>query len=81
MLWTDAHLVATRLDQPANADPVDPSWASGAGSYLGTPEDLVRFGLALDSRDGIVVAIATNIEFDQPAELMGELAELVRLSP
>jgi hypothetical protein len=36
------------------------------------------FGVALDSRDGIVVAIASNIEFDQPAELMGELVELVR---
>lgn len=136
-LWTEAHLAATRLDQPANADPVDPSWAAGAGSYLGTPHDLVRFGLALaggrllggawrdsafadvrlrltgeptgrslgswvldpggghlarmlgstwngsfglapDSRDGIVVAIASNIEFDQPAELMDELVGLVR---
>jgi CubicO group peptidase (beta-lactamase class C family) len=136
-LWTEAHLAATRLDQPANADPVDPSWAAGAGSYLGTPEDVVRFGLALitgrlvpdtwidsvfanaplrvtgeptgrslggwvldpegghlarmlgstwngsfglalDTREGIAVAIASNIEFDQPAALMGELVELVR---
>jgi Beta-lactamase len=120
---------------------VDPSWAVGAGSYLGTPEDLVRFGLALadgrllrgtwrdsafadaplrltgeptgrslggwvldpdgghlarmlgstwngsfglalDSRDGIVVAIASNIEFEQPAELMAELVELIsRMTP
>ncbi len=35
------------------------------------------FGLALDSRDGIVVAIASNIEFDQPAELMAEVVELI----
>ena len=80
-LWTEAHLASTRLDQPANADPVDPSWAVGAGSYLGTPEDLVRFGLALAGerllrrswRDSaFAVAIASNIEFDQPAELIDE---------
>jgi hypothetical protein len=40
------------------------------------------FGLALDSRAGIVVAIASNIEFDRPAELMAELIELIsRMSP
>lgn len=39
-LWTAAHLASTRLDQPANADPVDPTWAIGAGNYLGTPADL-----------------------------------------
>ncbi len=133
-LWTDAHLHATRLDQPANADPVDPSWAIGAGSYLGTPSDLVRFGMALaggqllrggyrDSafadirlgatgepagrslagwvldaenpalprmlgsswngsfglgvhlESGIVVAIGSNIEFDQPAELVEQIID------
>jgi serine beta-lactamase-like protein LACTB, mitochondrial len=136
-LWTDAHLSATRLDQPANADPVDPSWAIGAGSYLGTPADLVRFALALtggrllrgtyrdsalapamltatgrptgrslggwlldpdgrgvprmlgstwngsfalaaDSVTGLVVAIASNIEFDQPADLIARVLELWR---
>jgi CubicO group peptidase (beta-lactamase class C family) len=136
-LWTEAQLSATRLDQPANADPVDPSWATGAGSYLGTPSDLVRFGLALtggsmlqgsyrdsafapapltvtglptgramggwvldstgrgvarmlgstwngsfgvavDSVSGLVVAIASNIEFDQPARLIAQVLELWR---
>ncbi|MGH7514286.1 MAG: serine hydrolase domain-containing protein, partial [Gemmatimonadales bacterium] len=136
-LWTEAHLSATPLGQPANADPVDPSWAIGAGSYLGTPGDLVRFGLALmggsllrgmyrdsafapapltatglptgralggwvldstgrgvarmlgstwngsfgvavDSVSGVVVAIASNIEFDQPAQLIARVLELWR---
>ncbi len=27
-LWTAAHLSATRVDEPANTDPVDPSWPS-----------------------------------------------------
>jgi hypothetical protein len=116
---------------------VDPSWAIGAGSYLGTPSDLVRFGLALtggsllqgryrdsafapapltatglptgrglggwvldstgrgvarmlgstwngsfgvavDSVSGVVVAIASNIEFDQPAQLIARVLELWR---
>jgi CubicO group peptidase (beta-lactamase class C family) len=136
-LWTEAHLSATPLDRPANADPVDPSWAIGAGSYLGTPSDLVRFGLALiegsllqgayrdsafapapltvtglptgralggwvldsagggvprllgstwngsfgvavDSASGGVVAIASNIEFDQPTQLIARVLELWR---
>jgi CubicO group peptidase (beta-lactamase class C family) len=136
-LWTDAHLASTRLDEPSNADPVDPSWAIGAGSYLGTPTDLVRFGLALtggtllrgiyrdsalapaplvatgaptgrslggwlldpdghgvprmlgstwngsfalavDSASGIVVAIASNLEFDQPAALVASVLDLWR---
>jgi CubicO group peptidase (beta-lactamase class C family) len=136
-LWTETHLSATRLDRPANADPVDPSWAIGAGSYLGTPSDLVRFGLALtggvllqgtyrdsafapaplavtrlptgralggwvldstgrgvarmlgstwngsfgvavDSVSGVVVAIASNLEFDQPARLIAQVLELWR---
>jgi CubicO group peptidase (beta-lactamase class C family) len=135
-LWTDAHLHSTRLDQPSNADPVDPSWAIGAGSYLGTPGDLARFALALtggrlllgtyrdsafaavplratgeptaralggwvldpeggdvarllgstwngsfgvgvDPSRGIAVAIASNIEFDQPAELVKEVIALL----
>jgi CubicO group peptidase (beta-lactamase class C family) len=146
-LWTEAHLAATRLEQPANADPVDPSWAIGAGSYLGTPADLVRFALALaegtvlrgtyrdsvfaaaplaatgeptgralggwvrdpdgkgmarllgstwngsfgvavDSASSFVVAVASNIEFDQPDGLIGRIlallqsdAPLRRLSP
>jgi serine beta-lactamase-like protein LACTB, mitochondrial len=135
-LWTEAHLHATRLDHPANADPVDPSWAIGGGSYLGTAGDLVRFGLALtggrllrdayrdsvfagvplratgestgrslggwvldpdertvarvlgsswngscglavDYARGIVVAIVSNIEFDQPGNLMDQVVDLV----
>jgi CubicO group peptidase (beta-lactamase class C family) len=134
-LWTVTHLSATRLDQPANADPVDPSWAIGAGSYLGTPVDLVRFALALvDGRllrdgyvdsalaqvtltgtgeptgrtlggwvvdtagggtvqvlgsswngsfglavvpaTGVAVAVASNIEFDQPAELIARILDV-----
>jgi CubicO group peptidase (beta-lactamase class C family) len=136
-LWTPGHLSATRLDQPANADPVDPSWAIGAGNYLGTAADLVRFGLALTEgrllagsyRDssfaeaslasthqptgralggwlldpereqvprmlgsswngsfglavmpttGLVVAVASNIEFDQPADLITRILDLCR---
>jgi CubicO group peptidase (beta-lactamase class C family) len=136
-LWTDAHLAATRLDEPSVADPVDPSWAIGAGSYLGTPADLVRFVLALragrvlggayrdsvlagvplestgeptgrtlggwvtdtaasgrfrilgsswngsfavalDSTSGVVVAIASNIELDQPGDLVGRVLDLWR---
>ena len=136
-LWTEAHLESTRLDRPANADPVDPSWAIGAGNYLGTPSDLVRFGMALtggkllrgtyrdsafaparlvatgtptgralggwlldpdgrgvarmlgstwngsfalavDSATGLVVAIASNIEFDQPSGLVASVLDLWR---
>ena len=139
-LWTDAHLSSTPLDRAAVADPVDPSWAIGAGSYLGTPSDLVRFGLALrggallrsavrdsaltgarleatgeaagrtlggwvldpgdrgvlrvvgsswngsfaiglDSASGAVAAIASNIEFDQPTELLELVLRLWRLEP
>jgi CubicO group peptidase (beta-lactamase class C family) len=135
-LWTEAHLEGTRLDQPANADQVDPSWAIGAGSYIGTPGDLVRFALAVTGgrllrgkyRDssfantplrttgeptgralggwvldpaggdiarllgstwngsfgvavyparGLAVAVASNIEFDQPAELVEEVIAAV----
>lgn len=134
-LWTAAHLSATQLDEPANADPVDPSWAIGAGSYVGTPSDLVRFGLSLIEgrllrrahRDsafaeaaltktgqptgrtlggwlldveggdmprvlgsswngsfglavvpaaGLAVAVASNIELDQPAELIAAIVDL-----
>lgn len=133
-LWTPAHLSATRLDQPANADPVDPSAVIGAGNYLGTPTDMVRFGLAITQgrlldggyRDsvftealltrtrqttgralgawvvdsaaptvfqvlgsgwngsfalavmpnrGLVVAIASNIEFDQPGALVTRILD------
>ena len=139
-LWTDAHLSSTPLDRAAVADPVDPSWAIGAGSYLGTPADLVRFGLALrggtllrgpvrdsalagarieatgepagrslggwvldpedqrvlrvlgsswngsfavglDSATGAVAAIASNIEFDQPTELLELVLRMWRLVP
>jgi len=136
-LWSEVHLALTPVGRPANADPVDPSWAIGAGSYLGPPSDLVRFGLALldgrllgppyrdsafaaaalsatggptgrtlggwvaddaqtgvarmlgstwngsfglavDRWNGVVVAIASNIEFDQPGELVDRVLELVR---
>lgn len=134
-LWTTGHLASTRVDQPANADPVDPSWSIGAGNYLGIPTDLVSFGLALSDgrllsgtyRDsafaevslrstrqptgrtlggwvtddeqgevlrvlgsswngsfglaimptrGLVVAIASNIEFDQPTDLVNRILGL-----
>jgi serine beta-lactamase-like protein LACTB, mitochondrial len=134
-LWTDAHLSSTRLDQPANADPVDPSWAIGAGNYLGTPSDLVRFalaltdgrllhdryrdsafapavltgtgepsgralggwlldtkpdslpqvlgsswngsfGLAVDPNTGLAVAVASNIELDQPTDLVSQIMKI-----
>jgi CubicO group peptidase (beta-lactamase class C family) len=45
-LWTPAHLAATTIDQPANADAADPSWGYGAGNYLTTPTDLVRLAIA-----------------------------------
>ncbi len=133
-LWTPAHLSATRIDEPSNADPVDPSWALGAGNYLGTPTDLVRFALSLmagslldpthraldfadaplaatgsptgrtlgdwvvrTDRDGVLqvlgsswngsfglavvpsiglaVAVASNVELDQPADLVGRIID------
>jgi hypothetical protein len=135
-LWTEAHLADTPLDRPANADPVDPSWAIGAGNYLGTPTDLVRFAmtlmeggllkgsyrdssfapamlvatggptgralggwlldstaagaprvlgstwngsfaLAVEPRSKLVVALASNIELDQPAALVSRIVEMV----
>jgi len=48
-LWTAAHLAASPLDTAFPADPVDPSFEIGAGSYLSTPSDMVRFVLALDA--------------------------------
>jgi len=48
-LWTPAHLASTKLNVPAMADPVDESWEPGAGNYLTTPSDLVRFAVALQS--------------------------------
>lgn len=46
-LWQPRHLSDTRVGVPFNADPVDPTWAPGAGGYLTTPLDLVRFAWAL----------------------------------
>ncbi len=40
-LWQQKHLRSTQVGVPFNADPVDPSWAPGAGGYLTTPLDLV----------------------------------------
>jgi CubicO group peptidase (beta-lactamase class C family) len=48
-LWTAAHLAASPLDTAFPADPVDPSFAIGAGNHLSTPSDMVRFVLALDA--------------------------------
>jgi hypothetical protein len=36
------------------------------------------FGLAVDYASGIVVAVASNIEFDQPVALITELMDLAR---
>ena len=136
-LWTEAHLADTPIDRPANADPVDPSWAIGAGNYLGTPTDLVRFALALmdrqllrgsyrdssftpavliatgqptgralggwlldstaaggprilgstwngsfalavEPRSRIAVALASNVELEQPGELVTRILEMMR---
>ncbi len=46
-LWQPRHLADTEVAVPFNADPVDPSWSPGAGGYLTTPVDLVRFASAL----------------------------------
>ena len=46
-LWQPRHLRSTAVGVPFNADPVDPSWSPGAGGYLTTPVDLVRFASAL----------------------------------
>lgn len=47
-LWTAAHLAASPIDTAFPADPIDPSYEIGAGNYLSTPSDMVRFALALD---------------------------------
>ncbi len=47
-LWTPAHLAASPLDTLFPADLVDPSFEIGAGNYLSTPTDMVRFMMALD---------------------------------
>lgn len=57
-LWTPAHLASTRVGEPAVADPVDPSWAPGAGNYRSTPADMLRFVLALQR--GVIVGEATR---------------------
>ena len=36
------------------------------------------FGAAVDPMSGLVVAIASNIEFDQPARLIAQVLELWR---
>lgn len=46
-LWQPRHLSETVIGVPFNADPVDPTWAPGAGGYLTTPVDLVHFASAL----------------------------------
>jgi CubicO group peptidase (beta-lactamase class C family) len=46
-LWQPRHLTSTQPGTVFNADPVDPTWSPGAGGYLSTPTDLVRFALTL----------------------------------
>lgn len=46
-LWQPGHVSSTLVDQPFRADAVDYSMEIGAGGYLSTPSDLVRFGTAL----------------------------------
>jgi serine beta-lactamase-like protein LACTB len=46
-LWQPRHLQSTELGVLFNADLVDPSWSPGAGGYLTTPIDLVRFASVL----------------------------------
>jgi CubicO group peptidase (beta-lactamase class C family) len=67
-LWQPRHLSDTEIGVPFNADPVDPSWAPGAGGYLTTPVDLVRFASAL--MDGQLLS----------ADYVASIAEPYRLS-
>lgn len=50
-LWQPRHLASATVGVPFNADPVDPSWAPGAGGYLTTPVDLAHFAIALMDGD------------------------------
>jgi CubicO group peptidase (beta-lactamase class C family) len=66
-LWQDSHLSSTRIDEPFNADPTDPSWSPGAGGYLTTPVDLVRFAAAL--MDGRLLPTEYVSRIPQPYRL------------
>ena len=44
-----------------NADPVDPTWAPGAGGYLTTPVDLVHFASALMNGQLVSADFAASI--------------------
>ena len=66
-LWQDSHLSSTRIDVPFNADPVDPSWSPGAGGYLTTPVDLVRFASAL--MDGRLLPVEYVARMTEPYRL------------
>jgi serine beta-lactamase-like protein LACTB, mitochondrial len=65
-LWTPAHLAATKLNEPAMADPVDMSWEPGAGNYLTTPTDLVRFANALLAGTILADSLRAQEFADQP---------------
>jgi CubicO group peptidase (beta-lactamase class C family) len=65
-LWTPAHLAATKLNEPAMADPLDESWEPGAGNYLTTPTDLVRFAIALESATLIKESLRAQEFANQP---------------
>lgn len=134
-VWTPAHLASSPTDTAFPADPIDPSFAVGAGNYMSTPTDMVRFVMALDAGrlipdslrqfeatpqpspagttprpmgwftanyDGqpvsqvfgsdwngsfaivwdparhVAIAIASNLNWDQPGELVGKLLAVIR---
>lgn len=66
-LWQPRHLSDTRVGVPFNADPVDPTWSPGAGGYLTTPVDLVRFAAAL--MDGRLLPADHVTSIQQPYRL------------
>ncbi|HWA58081.1 MAG TPA: serine hydrolase domain-containing protein [Gemmatimonadales bacterium] len=66
-VWTSAHLAASPLDTAFPADPIDPSFAIGAGNYLSTPSDMVRFVLALDTGRLLPPAMRDLETIPQPA--------------
>ena len=72
-LWQPAHLTSTLLDQPFRADAVDYSMEIGAGGYLSTPSDLVRFGLALTGerllpKDALSKMLRPSVEGQDPVD-------------
>lgn len=68
-IWKPAHLSSIRVRVPAVADPIDPSSDPGAGNYFGTPGDMVRFVLALDSGQLLTESMRRQEFVDHPTQL------------